>query len=70
MRMVKVSSRVRSTKLVAEMRLALYGALCNHGDAVHVRRTPLELAMPVQGRLQAAQVARHIHKDYISLTDL
>lgn len=70
MRMVEVSSGVGSTEFVAETRLALYGALCNHRDAVHVRRTPLELPMPVQGRLQAAQVTRHIHNDYISLANL
>jgi hypothetical protein len=70
MRMVEVSSWVGSSELVAEMRPALYGALCNHRDAVHVRGTPLELAMPVQGRLQAAQVTLHIHNDNISFTNL
>jgi hypothetical protein len=70
MRMVEVSSGVGSTELVAEVRRALYGALCNHRDAVHVRRTALELATPVQSRLQAAQVVLHIHNDYISLTNL
>jgi hypothetical protein len=70
MGMIEVSSRGGSTELVAEMRLALYGTLCNHRDAVHIRRTPLLLAIPVQGRLQAAQVALHVNNDLISLTHL
>jgi hypothetical protein len=70
MGMIEVSSGGGSTELVAEMRLALYGALCDHRDAVHIRRTPLLLAMPVQGRLQAAQVALHVNNDHISLAHL
>jgi hypothetical protein len=70
MRMIEVSSGVGSTELVAEVRLALYGALCYHRDAVHVRKTALKLAMPVQGRLQASQVTLHVHNNYISLTNL
>jgi hypothetical protein len=70
MRAVEVGTGVWSTKLVAEIRFALYGALCNHRDSVHVRSSSLEQPVPVKGRLQAGQVALHVHGDSVALANL
>lgn len=53
MRVIEVGSRVCSTERVAESRAALYGALRDHGYAVHILRSSLVLAVPVQSRFQA-----------------